>query len=68
MTYHYQPQPPQQQQQQTNTHKIVGAVLLVMSMIMGVFGLCSLWAWGIGFIPIFIAMPMFVVGLVLLVI
>lgn len=65
MTYHYQPQPPQQQ---TSGHKAIGVVLLLISMVMGVFGVCGLAFLGVGIIPIVIAIPLGIVGLVLLVI
>ena len=62
--------PPQYQQEPPNTSSLrnVGIIFFIMSFIFMAFGICSIWILGLGIIPMLLSIPLFIVGIVLMIV
>jgi hypothetical protein len=58
----------QQQQlppKQSSGLKVFGLFLIVVGALLCMLGLCSIWALGLGLVPLIIGAPMFLAGLLI---
>lgn len=58
----------EQNRAKTSSLRNVGIIFLIMSFMFMAFGICSIWVLGLGLIPMLLAIPLFVLGIVFMVV